>query len=162
MSDTDSRANQGSANAITDRGTPGSVETGRWYDIRVEFTPDSIKCYLDGKLTNQTRPATTPMLFASAGRVEASNEIVVKIVNGSDKEKPLSLNFAKVGSYQGTMTVLTSKSSTDENSLDEPTKVSPYSRSVKINPTHSTVKCPALSVTVLRLKPSVGQPGGIR
>jgi alpha-L-arabinofuranosidase len=31
----------------------GSIETGRWYDIKVEVQGPAVKCYLDGKLVQQ-------------------------------------------------------------------------------------------------------------
>jgi len=31
-------------------GKPGFIETGRWYDIRVQVKGTCIKCWLDGKL----------------------------------------------------------------------------------------------------------------
>jgi hypothetical protein len=31
----------------------GRIETGRWYDIRIEVQGTTVKCYLDGKLTQQ-------------------------------------------------------------------------------------------------------------
>jgi hypothetical protein len=31
----------------------GKIETGRWYDIRVELQGPTVKCYLDGKLVQQ-------------------------------------------------------------------------------------------------------------
>ena len=38
--------------AIVGRETPGSVETGRWYDIKIELNGQHIRCYLDGKLVH--------------------------------------------------------------------------------------------------------------
>ncbi len=32
------------------QGVPGRIETGRWYDIRIETAGGRIRCYLDGKL----------------------------------------------------------------------------------------------------------------
>ena len=33
--------------------TPTVVENSRWYDLRVELTGSTVKCYLDGKLVNE-------------------------------------------------------------------------------------------------------------
>jgi hypothetical protein len=32
---------------------PGKIDTGRWYDIRIEVQGPTVKCYLDGKLVQQ-------------------------------------------------------------------------------------------------------------
>lgn len=145
---------------VSDRGVDAAVEAGKWYDIRVEFSPESIKCYLDGKLTNQTQPETVPTLFASAGLDEKTGDMIVRIVNSSSKAQKVQIRLAQPTAYAGTATILTSARSTDENSLDEPNKVSPYSKKVRIDKNNPTVACPALSLTVLRLKPVAGQLGG--
>jgi hypothetical protein len=33
-------------------GVPGKIESGRWYDIRLELSGDHVKAYLDGKLVH--------------------------------------------------------------------------------------------------------------
>lgn len=154
--------NQGVGPIVSDRGFEDSVETGKWYDIKVEFAPDSIKCYLNGKLTNESKPSAVPTLFASAGIDEKTGEMIVRIVNNSTKAQNVRIELSKPQAYEGKATVLTSALSTDENSLDEPNKVSPYSRKVRIDPKNPTAACPALSLTVLRLKPVAGQLGGTR
>ena len=45
---------------------PGSIETGRWYDIRVEVKGSNIKCYLDGKLIHDLNHKSPASLNASA------------------------------------------------------------------------------------------------
>ncbi len=47
---------------------PGSIETGRWYDIRIETSGKTIKCYLDGKLIHDVTPPVLKSLYASASR----------------------------------------------------------------------------------------------
>ena len=49
---------------------PGRIETGRWYDIRIELAGSSIKCYLDGKLVHDVKTPTMRSLHASATRVQ--------------------------------------------------------------------------------------------
>ena len=49
---------------------PGSIETGRWYDIRIELTGKNIKCYLDGKLIHDVTPPALKSLYASASRAK--------------------------------------------------------------------------------------------
>jgi alpha-L-rhamnosidase len=33
----------------------GSIETGRWYDVKVEVKGSGVKCYLDGKLVQEAK-----------------------------------------------------------------------------------------------------------
>lgn len=53
---------------------PGKIETGRWYDIRVEFQGKHIQCYLDGQLIHDTtivgdRVVERPVFARTVGEV---------------------------------------------------------------------------------------------
>jgi alpha-L-arabinofuranosidase len=78
----------------------------------------------------------------------------VKVVNTSAGPLETQLNLAGANnlSGKGTATVLTSDSPTDENSLDNPTKVSPKTEPVNFSGTTLTRTFPGNSFTVLRLK----------
>ena len=52
---------------LRDRGVPGRIETGRWYDIRIEVQGAHIRCYLDGKLIHDFSPSIKAM-YAVASR----------------------------------------------------------------------------------------------
>lgn len=53
---------------------PGTIETNRWYDIRIELKGASIKAYLDGKLIHDTTVRSRSALYAVAGRDKATGE----------------------------------------------------------------------------------------
>lgn len=118
---------------------PYSVETGRWYDVRLEVSPMLVRGYIDGKLVQEfsADELNTKAVCASAASDGKSGDIIVKVVNTSDKTVPatIKLNGAKNLSNKVTATVLTSAKATDENTLDNPTKVSPkqFSTSIKNN-----------------------------
>jgi alpha-L-arabinofuranosidase len=130
----------------------GSVETGRWYDIRVDYTPDRIRCYLDGKLIHDVTVPSPKPLHVVAGRLEATAETLIKIVNSGDM--PIATRFNVIGSTGQIFvkqTVLTSSSPLDENTLDEPTKVAPVARRFSFRGSTFTRTIPPYSVTVLRM-----------
>jgi alpha-L-arabinofuranosidase len=138
------------------RRIPGKIETGRWYDIKIECKGPSISCYLDGRLVEEmsTKDAAMKSLYAVAGKTDRSGEIILKVVNVSgqpcDTEIEL-LGIAKVDS-KATASVLASVSAEAENSFAEPTKVAPKEEVVQgVSPKFRRT-FPALSVTVLRLK----------
>ena len=64
----------------------------------------------------------------------------------------MDLAGAKNLTGQGTATVLTSPSGTDENALAEPTKVSPKTETIKFSGTNLKRSFPGNSFTVLRLQ----------
>jgi len=63
----------------------GSIETDRWYDIKIELNSQHIRCYLDGTLIHDVVYEHTLLrsLHAVAGRDTSSGEIVLKVVNVS-------------------------------------------------------------------------------
>ncbi|MFN3648209.1 MAG: alpha-L-arabinofuranosidase C-terminal domain-containing protein [Armatimonadota bacterium] len=133
---------------------PGSVETGRWYDIRIELQGPRVRCYLDGKLIHDEIDRGTPDLAAVAGRVDRTGEIILKVANGAETARPMTLRLNGAGLLRGTgtATVLTSGSMADENSLDQPERVAPRTVPVEGVSSRFTYTFPPRSVTVLRLK----------
>jgi alpha-L-arabinofuranosidase len=136
----------------------GRIETGRWYDIRIEVRGPSIRCFLDGKrihdVTDVSGAGLAP-LYACAGRDEAAGEIVLKVVNASEsaQETDITLAGAKV-EPKGKAIVLTSASPADENTLDEPMRVAPVEKAIEnAGPTFRHA-FPPNSLTILRLKES--------
>ena len=67
---------------------PFVVETGRWYDLRLEVTGNRVRGFVDGKLVTDTNeePAAAPLsAIASATYSTTDHTVIVKIVNpGSD------------------------------------------------------------------------------
>ena len=133
----------------------GSIESGRWYDIRIEVKGTSVKCWLDGKLIHDLKnpSLTTRSLFASATHDDKSGDVIVKVVNASatPTETEINLNGVKNLSGSAQAIVLTSDNPNDENTLDEPTKVSPKTETMKISGVKFTRSFPGNSFTVLRI-----------
>jgi alpha-L-arabinofuranosidase len=139
---------------IIGQDVPGSIETGRWYDIRIETAGQTIKCYLEGKLIHDVTPPVLKSLYASASRVNDTGEIILKVVNTSKSELPTDIQLNGIKTVQGPAkaVVLTSEDPTDENSLTEPTKVAPVIRTINISGPSFEHAFSGNSVTVFRLK----------
>jgi alpha-L-arabinofuranosidase len=132
----------------------GSIETGRWYDIRIEVAGKTIKCYLDGKLIHDVTPPVLKSLYASASRAKDTGEVILKVVNTSKSELSTDIKLNGVKTIQDPVqaTVLTSENAMDENSLTEPTKVAPVTKTVNVKAPSFQHAFPGNSVTILRLK----------
>lgn len=134
----------------------GSVETGKWYDIRVELKGQNVKCYLDGKLIHDlTYDNSAPKaLHAVASRVSSNGQIILKVVNVSKNPIETSINLLGIGSIgqSGAATVLRSEDPLDENSLDNPRKVYPAKFTINGVSTDFKYAFPPNSVTVMRLE----------
>jgi alpha-L-arabinofuranosidase len=140
--------------AVAGKETPGQIETGRWYDIRVELAGQRIRCYLDGKLVHETILPSAQPLYAVASRANAAGEVILKVVNVTSTAQDTELDLRGVPEVQpeARAVVLTSADPADENSLDAPTKVAPATRIVENAASKFRYTFPAQSVTVLRLK----------
>ena len=131
----------------------GRIETGRWYDIRIELSERTIKCYLDGKLIHDVNYPTLKALYTVASRTRDGREVIVKIVNGSDEQQDaqIHLNGATLGP-SATAITLASESAQDENNLEHPTKVVPVTRELTCAGSDLKLSLVGNSVTVLRMK----------
>ena len=83
------------------KATDTTVETGRWYDIRIELRGTEIKCYLDDKLittvTETPRPLVAPIYAASS--ISKSGDIYLKIVNVSGETISTDIDLAGAGHF---------------------------------------------------------------
>ena len=133
---------------------PGRIETGKWYDIRVELKGGSIKCYLDGKLVHDVKYSPTKSLCTSATRASSSGEVILKVVNVTSEEQSATVKLNGVSKITSPAhaIVLTSEKPTDENTLATPTKVAPVTKIIEVNGTSFQHTFPGNSVTVLRLR----------
>jgi hypothetical protein len=107
---------------------PGSIEAGHWYDVKINVEGRRVHCDLDGKeIHNIEVPETFgPSVYGAAGRT-ARGDIVIRLVNASPlKEKvAVELTGSSAPRYAATVTELTSKNLDEENSLSEPSRISP-------------------------------------
>jgi alpha-L-arabinofuranosidase len=136
-------------------GKRGRIEPGRWYDIKVEVNGRSVKCSLDDKIIHDIKipSVTAKTLFASATRDTKTRDIIVKVVNSSATATETEINLGSAAQINGFAQafVLTSGKPTDENTLEEPTKVSPKTETQKISGNKFTRPFPGNSFTVLRI-----------
>ncbi len=110
------------------------VETGRWYDLRLEVSGRHVRGFVDGKLVTDATEHPTLMptaLFASATYANGPREVILKVVNmGSDPvEATVHLRGVLAVRPTATAYVLTGDP-TAQNTVAEPTKVSPRAEAV--------------------------------
>lgn len=143
------------ANAGTS--TPITIDTGRWYDLRVEVQGRQIKCYVDDKLVSEatdTPAKPTETLYAAASRLDSSGEIILKLVNAAEIAQPVEVNLnGQKGLAKDASVEVISGRPNDVNTITEPTKVAPRQETISDAGTSFTHELPAGSVTVIRLKP---------
>lgn len=133
----------------------GTVETGRWYDVRIECHAGRIRTFLDGAPVHDVVDRGPPDFAAAAGRC-ADGTVVIEVVNGSDqpREHPIVLAQATPRAYDVQVTVLTGPSPLAENTLDAPAVVAPQRSQREVGAGQALVMgFPPHSLTVLRFSP---------
>ena len=140
---------------------PGEIETGRWYDIRLDVRGQRAKCFLDGKLIHDVdyenaRPVKA--LYAVASREDRNGDLILKVVNASADpiETAIHLKGTTTPARSAQAVVLSSASPSDENSLEAPEKVSPKTQTLSLSGPDFQHTFPGNSLTVLR----IGKPNG--
>jgi alpha-L-arabinofuranosidase len=140
---------------ITSVSMPSNIEIGRWYDIKIVIKGNTVKGYLDGKIVQEVGDsrANVKCLCASAACDDESGDIILKVVNASSEslETQIDLRGAGTLSGSGKAIVLTSASPLDENTLEEPTKVSPKTEIIKLSGTLMSRMFPGNSLTIIRI-----------
>ena len=133
------------------QGVAGSIDTGRWYDIKVELSCNRIRCFLDNQLIHDEQVPRRESFFASAGIDAKSGEWILKAINLSDEpiRGSIRAGTAAPASHPARCTVLTADSLAANNSMDEPTRIVPVSRMVDFTGAHDFAP---RSLTILRWK----------
>ena len=135
------------------RHVPGSVETGRWYDLKVQISGRRIQCFLDGQLIHNETAPESDRFFALAGRDDRSGEMVLKAINVS--KTPVSGQVNLVGATRiaskARLITLSSERLTDNNSFEQPAKVAPVYGALETVGDHFSYQFPPNSLTVVRV-----------
>lgn len=129
-----------------------TLNNGTWYDIKIEVTGDSYKCYLDGLLMHEDRDAMSfDPIYTHVGETD-SGKIYVKIVNISEKEQKVDINLtgSPALSSTGTAVYITGKP-TDENSFKNPTVVASVKETVKNISSSFAYTVKPSSVTIIEI-----------
>ena len=132
----------------------GAVDTDRWYEVKIEVDGRHVHCYLDGKeIHNVQLPESLgPSLYAAAGRA-ASGDIFIRLINTSPIKQNVYINLAgdQGSRYLATATQLRANDLDEENSLAEPTRISPHEYPLSNVGSEFRYEAEGNSFTVLRL-----------
>jgi len=135
---------------------PGTLETGRWYDVKIQVEGRRVRCYLDGKEIHngQIPESVGPSVYGASGRTIAG-EVVVRLVNISPVKQSVSIDLAGSSStrYSAVATQLASNDLDAENSLTEPLRIAPVERPLPGLGSKFQYEMEGNSFTVLKLTP---------
>lgn len=136
------------------RHVQGQIETDRWYDVKVELAGNRIRCYLDGDLVHDETAPATEHFYATAGRDETSGDLIVKAINTASEPVAATLSLQGLDRIQpdAIVTVLASTDLSDNNSLDEPKRVTPTESRITTAANEFPCEFPGNSFTILRIR----------
>ncbi|PWV92103.1 alpha-L-arabinofuranosidase [Paenibacillus cellulosilyticus] len=136
---------------------PLRINDGQWYNIRVEVSGRTIRCYLDDQLIHEvTEEPDAGPIFHVSGIDKETGDTIIKLVNTSEKQQTMHIDIAGTQSPiadTADVTTLKADSLDAENSLMEPTLIAPVT-SVLSNVGESfDYALEPYSITVFRLHP---------
>src|SRR5262249_16123183 len=112
--------------------------------------------YLDGELIHDTSAPSQQKFFSASGRDSGDGDVIVKAINlGEDKiSATVKLSGTPIIPKVGSLTVLESPNLSDNNSLEQPTKITPRESLLQSVGTNFPHEFPPHSLSILRLKTS--------
>ena len=92
-------------------------------------------------------------LFASAVFDKNAGEVIVKVINTSDKAQDVTFNLKGMkGSHTAQLITFHSDDLNAENTLEEPTKIVPKTSSLTVNAPSQNVTVPARTFHIYKIK----------
>ncbi len=103
---------------ITDQKRLHPLETGRWYDVKLEVGKDTVKCFLDDTLIMEYTP---PQQFYSIVGKAANGDVIVKAVNGYGRAVLADISLETGGRHTVVMSTIAAEAGA-ENSMEVPVR----------------------------------------
>lgn len=129
---------------------------GEWNKVRIEFCKnDELVCSVNGKEVYRQQVEFLTKHYTLAGYDEKSGETIIKVINANEEPftTKMVLNCAQV-SDTGKVVTLAAQSLTDENSFEEPKKITPVETVFDGFDKEFTYTFAPYSFTVMRVKTS--------
>lgn len=131
------------------------VENNRWYDVRIEVSGKTMKCYVDDKMIiSSVIPQSQPVYVTSSVDVE-TGDVILKVVNATEKANRVQILMENVGDTYLNPTaevhVLTGEKKNATNSVRKQENVRPASTQLTGVSEDFLYEAPAYSVSVLRI-----------
>ena len=130
----------------------GTIETGRWYDIRIEVRDRTVRGYLDGRLVQEQALPRVDKVLAISGRDERTGDIILKVVNSAPEAAAMDIKISGATPAAATVTVLASADPLAENTFEQPEKIVPRSSAVPVTGLASPLTVEPYSLTIWRFR----------
>ena len=130
----------------------GVIETGRWYDIRIDVNKSNVVCSLDGKVVFDQKIQQNSALAAVAGLDQKTGETILKFVNSDTKPITLTIDTGatRPSTIKGTASTLAGSDQNMENTFENPLLIVPKKSEFKAKSDDFRYTFPANSISILR------------
>ena len=146
---------RGRTNDVLGRRANQTVETNKWYDVKIAVTPMAVTLYVDGQEMTVARPAAHTRHFCQTGYDEQTGELIIKVVNGTDQTYRRSFTIDGARNVLPTGKVITlNGDANDENTFEQPTKLTPCTTLFGKFGKHFDYEFSPMSFTIMRVKVS--------
>ncbi len=130
-----------------------SVKSDQWYDVKLEVTPMKVTLYVDGEEVTNVKPVAPTRLLCQTGFDESTSELIIKVVNGKNIPYKRSFTIEGALNVMPTGKVITlSGDANDENTFEEPTKLSPKTSIFGKFGKEFEYEFPPMSFNIMRVK----------
>ncbi len=147
---------RGRTNDVIGRSVPQSVDADKWYDVKLAVTPMAVTLYVDGKEMTMAKPTSPTRHFCQTGYDEATGELIIKVVNGTEQPYRRSFTVAGAKNVMPTGKVITlNGNAQDENSFEQPTKLAPVTTVYGKFGKQFDYEFKPMSYTIMRVKVSM-------
>ena len=132
----------------------GVIETGKWYDIRIDVNKSNVVCSIDGKVVFDQKIQQNSALAAVAGLDQKTGETILKFVNSDRDPITLTIDTGAASSYalKGTAITLSGSDQNMENTFENPLLIAPKKSEFKAKSDNFRYTFPANSISILRWK----------
>lgn len=129
-----------------------TIQTDRWYEIKVVVNNDTITCYLDEKEMHVIKVPEVFPVYQTVSKEEKTGDIIVKLVNIQEEERNIAIRLENCNiTGNATVEVLANEDPEADNSLKNPENVIPTKRKLEITENYEYV-APANSVSIFRIE----------
>lgn len=139
--------------AIVGRAARHRIDTGRWYDLRLEVRGRTVRGYIDGVLLNEATYPRIDTVLAISGRDDRTGEVIIKALNTGPDAAAVTFDITGVAriAATGQLTTISSPDPLDENSFEAPRKIVPVTSAVTGLGKSFTRTLPPYSLAILRV-----------
>lgn len=132
------------------------IESGVWHDLQVDVDHDSVTCSVDGQVwcSGVLTGGDMRGIYSTSKLDERTGTLYTRVVNLGSAATDGTLTLRGGRAVSATVTRLAATHGTDENTMQEPLKVSPTEAQVEVQADGTTVgfAVPPFSISILSVR----------